>query len=141
MRRVYWDTMVFAYLLEGNPVFGPQTRLAYESALNYGDRLCTSVFTLGELLVLPRKKNDSTAITEIEQFFRGGEVEMLPFTWDTAEQYSKIRADIRVKAADAIHLASAVENGAALFVTNDQEVLRQRIPGLPFVVGLDGKIF
>jgi hypothetical protein len=28
-----------------------------------------------------------------------------------------------------------------LFVTNDQEIRKQKIPGIPFIAGLDGKIF
>ena len=84
---------------------------------------------------------DEVAYDSIRQFMRGGEIEMLPFTSETAEQYSAVRAQTKLKAADAIHAATAILAKVHLFVTNDQEIRKQTIPGLPFVAGLDGKIF
>ena len=141
MSRVYWDTMLFAYILEGNPVFGQATREAYLEFLSRGDTICTSVFTLGELLVRPRMVKDQAAYDSIRRFMHGGEIELLPFTAETAEQYSSVRAQTRLKAADAIHVASAILTQVHLFVTNDLDIRKQKIPGLPFVAGLDGKIF
>ena len=72
----------------------------------------------------------------------GGEIELLPFTAETAVQYSAVRAQTRLKAADAIHAATAILAKADLFVTNDQGIRKQAIPcGFPFIAGLDGKIF
>ncbi len=141
MSRVYWDTMLFAYILEGNPVFGLQTRDAYKAFLDRGDTICTSVFTLGEILVRPKMVKNEAAYSSIRQFMRGGEIELLPFTAETAEQYSSVRAQTRLKAADAIHAATAIVANVNLFVTNDQDIRKQKIPGIPFVAGLDGKIF
>jgi predicted nucleic acid-binding protein len=141
MSRIYWDTMLFAYILEGNKVFGQQTREAYEAFVRRGDSICTSVFTLGEILVRPRAVGDRTAYEAIRSFMRGGEIELLPFTAETAEQYSHVRALTRLKAADAIHAATAIVANVQLFVTNDQDFRKQQIPGLPLLAGLDGKIF
>jgi predicted nucleic acid-binding protein len=133
--------MLFAYILEGNPVFGPRTREAYEAFAGRGDTICTSVFTLGEILVKPRMVKNTEVYASIRDFMRGGEIELLPFTAETAEQYSAVRAETRLRAADAIHAASAIVAGVSCFVTNDLDIKRQRIPGLAQVVGLDGKIF
>jgi predicted nucleic acid-binding protein len=141
MSLIYWDTMLFAYILEGNPVFGRKTREVYKAFQHRGDTICTSVFTLGEILVRPKMVKDEVAYDSIRQFMRGGEIEMLPFTSETAEQYSAVRAQTKLKAADAIHAATAILAKVHLFVTNDQEIRKQTIPGLPFVAGLDGKIF
>jgi predicted nucleic acid-binding protein len=141
MSIVYWDTMLFAYILEANPVFGVQTREAYEAFLGRGDTICTSVFTLGEILVRPKMVKNELAYHSIRQFMRGGEIELLPFTAETAEQYSSVRAQTRLKPADAIHAATAIVAQVSLFVTNDQEIRKQKIPGIPFIAGLDGKIF
>jgi predicted nucleic acid-binding protein len=141
MSRVYWDTMLFAYVLEGNQDFGQATQRAYLEFLRRGDKICTSVFTLGEILVKPRMVKDAAAFDSIRRFMRGGEIELLPFTADTAEQYSSVRAQTRLKAADAIHAATAIVANVQLFVTNDQDFRKQQIPGLPFIAGLDGKIF
>jgi predicted nucleic acid-binding protein len=85
-------------------------------------------------------KNDA-AYDSIRQFMRGGEIELLPFTAETAEQYSAVRAETRLKAADAIHVATAILASVNLFVTNDRDIRKQTIPGLPLIAGLDGKIF
>jgi predicted nucleic acid-binding protein len=141
MSLVYWDTMLFAYILEGNPDFGKQTREAYKTFIERGDTICTSVFTLGEILVRPRMVKNDAAYDSIRQFMRGGEIELLPFTAETAEQYSAVRAETRLKAADAIHVATAILASVNLFVTNDRDIRKQTIPGLPLIAGLDGKIF
>jgi predicted nucleic acid-binding protein len=141
MSRVYWDTMLFAYILEANPTFGKRTREAYETFVNRGDTICTSVFTLGEILVRPKMVKDDLAYRSIRDFMRGGEIELLPFSAETAEQYSVIRAGTKLKAADAIHAATAILADVSLFLTNDLELKKQKIQGLPFIAGLDGKIF
>jgi len=141
MSRVYWDTMLFAYVLEGNPDFGQATQEAYLEFLRRGDTICTSVFTLGEILVKPRMVKDTTAFESIRRFMRSGEIELIPFTAEVAEQYSAVRAQTRLKAADAIHAATAIVANVHLFVTNDLDFRKQQIPGLPLIAGLDGKIF
>ena len=141
MSRIYWDTMLFAYILEGSSAFGQPTREAYQTFLDRGDTICTSVFTLGEILVRPRMVKDNEAYRSIRDFMRGGEIELLSFTAETAEEYSTVRAQTRLKAADAIHAASAIQSKVDLFVTNDLEIRKLKIPGLPFIAGLDGKIF
>ena len=75
------------------------------------------------------------------EFMRSGEIELVPFTLEAADQYSRVRATMRLKAADAIHVATAITARADVLVTNDEGIRRQKIPSIPFVVGLDGKIF
>lgn len=133
--------MVFVYLLEGNPQFGGMAQEAYEACLRRNDTICTSVFTFGELLVLPRRKEDHRVVNELTEFMQGGEIELVPFTLDVADHYSRVRAGLRLKAADAIHVATAITARADVFVTNDEGIRRQQIASIPFVVGLDGKIF
>jgi predicted nucleic acid-binding protein len=139
--RIYWDTMLFAYILEGNPEFGQRTREAYEAITGHGDTICTSVFTVGEVLVKPKAVNDLRAYTAIRTFMRGGEVELLPFTIDIAEQYSLVRAQTKIKAADAIHLASAIRGRVDFLMTNDLDLRKHRNAGFPPMIGIDRKIY
>ena len=53
MSLVFWDTMLFVYLVEENPQFHRRVSGIRTRMLDRGDRLCTSVLTLGELLALP----------------------------------------------------------------------------------------
>ena len=141
MSRIYWDTNLFIYLHEGHPAFGPRVKRIYEELIARNDTLCTSVFTVGEALTLPLRMKDEAAIAAINDSMLSGEVELLPFTLAMAQRYGKIRAASSLKAADALHLATAIESKASLFVTNDNQLQRLRVPDKPFTVGLDGKLF
>ena len=140
MNRIYWDSMLFIYLLEANPVFGPRVQRLYEGMRRRGDILCTSIFTVGEVLTGPRKLNDSAAVSALKKFFGGKDVELLPFTLEAADRYSIIRAETRVRQADGIHLASAAASGVDLFITNDGKLRTLKIPGIRFFADLDGKL-
>lgn len=141
MNRVYWDSMIFIYLLEANPAFGERVQQMHQSMLRRGDVLCTSVFTIGEVLTGPRKRNDLAAIKALKKFFGSKEVEILPFGLEAADRYSIIRAETRVSLADGIHLATAAASGVDLFITNDDKLQALAIPGIRFFANMDGRVF
>jgi len=139
--RIYWDSMIFIYLLEGHPAFEPKVKKLHKAMLRRNGVPSTSVFTLGEVLTGPRKRNDAAGIRGIQEFFASDEVDLLPFGPDTANRYSLIRATFRTTQADAIHLASAATAGVDLFVTNDMGLRKLQIPGIRYMMDLDGKVF
>ncbi|HEY6448328.1 MAG TPA: PIN domain-containing protein [Acidobacteriaceae bacterium] len=140
MSRIYWDTMLFVYMLEADPRFGPRVRQIHREMTRRGDALCTSVFTVGEVLTGPRKKGRDDVAAELKDYFISDELELIPFTVGIAEEYSRIRADYSVLPADAIHLASAAQARSDLFLTNDRRLQRLNIPGISFIAGLEAKI-
>lgn len=141
MSRIYWDPMVFIYLVEDHPVFGSKVDRIYRRMLERGDTLCTSTLTLGESLVASIKSQDAGLGERMKAALSSDEVELLPFRARTAELYAEIRAKFSVKSPDAIHLATAAEANADLFLTNDSHLHRLAIPGIHFIAGLDGKLF
>lgn len=142
MSRVYWDSMLFIYLIEGHPTFGSRVREIFEEMEQRGDTLCTSVFTLGEVLTGPRKIGAQIVVDRTRQFFLdSNQVDILPFTISTSDRYSLIRASTTAKSADAIHLACASESGVDLFITHDKKLQRFTIPGIHFITGLDTNLF
>ena len=140
MNRVYWDSMIFIYLLEANPHFGARAQRLHEAMLRRGDILCTSAFTVGEVLTGPRKLKDHAGVKALKSFFGSNEVEVLPFSLEAADRYSIIRAETRVRQADGIHLASAAAAGVDLFITNDDKLGILSIPGIRYFADLDGKL-
>jgi len=138
--RVYWDSMLFIYVLEGNPTFGPKVRNILNRIVSRGDTLSTSVFTIGEILTGPRRRGSVSGVDAVRKYFSSGAVEILPFTQQTADQYSMVRAANRVSQADAIHVATAAEAGVDIFFTNDEDVRKLAIPGIKFFANLDGKV-
>jgi len=141
MNRIYWDTMLFVYLLEADPQFGPRVGEIYKEMMLRGDLLCTSIFTVGEVLVGPQKSGGSEVVARLKNYFARDEVDLIALTMEMAEHYSRIRAAHGVSPADAIHLASAAQSRTDLFLTNDRKLLRLNIPGISFIAGLDAKIF
>lgn len=140
MSRIYWDSMLFVYLLEGNPTFGPMVRGILQDMIERDDTLCTSVFCIGEVLTGPGRIGSHSGADRVKEFFSSGAVDVLPFTSDTADRFSIIRATTGVRPPDAIHLATAAIAEADLFLTNDNILLRLRIPGIKFISGLDGRV-
>lgn len=141
MSLIYWDTMLFVYLMEYYPDYGPRTEEIRARMQERGDSLCTSIFTVGELLTGCYKRDAQELAAEIRETLRPPTVELLPFTLEVAERYAQIRAKNHVAAPDAIHLATAAVARANLFLTNDRKLPKLTIPGIDFVAGLDVNLF
>lgn len=137
MSLVYWDSMLFVYLLERHPDFFPAMTWVHDAMRRRGDTLCTSIFTVGEVLVGPRKLGSHSGADRVLDFFGSGSVRVLPFTLETANQFAMVRAWTRVAPPDAVQLASAAEAQVDLFLTNDQQLHPLRVPGIGRVAGLD----
>jgi len=142
MSRVYWDSMLFIYLIDGNPAYAPRVKTIHEEMVRRGDQLCTSVFALGEVLTGPRKAGAHAVVDQIRQFFLDSrQVELLPFAAATSDRYSVIRSTTSAYSADAIHLACAAEAGVDLFITHDKRLQKLTIPGIQFITGLETSLF
>ncbi len=141
MSRIYWDTMLFVYWLEDHPVYAKRVRHILSKMEERQDRLCTSAFTPGEVLVGPYKMHALGMAKQIREVFESSFVEVIPYTLETADLYARIRADLSVSPADAIHLACAAQVGTDLFLTNDAGLISKIVPGIHFIAGLDTNLF
>jgi predicted nucleic acid-binding protein len=68
-------------------------------------------------------------------------IRLLPFDQQSVDLFARIRAEHRSTAADSIHLACAASVGVDLFITGDKKLLKLRIPGIKFIVGIDTDLF
>lgn len=141
MSRVYWDSMVFVYWLEGHPTYAARVDHILQSMLRRGDRLCGSYLGMGEVLTGPLKHKNTTLAAKVRQLFEGGRVEVLPFDRRVAEIFAQLRATENVTPADAIHLACAAAAGVDLFLTHDKGLHKVHVPGIQFIAGLDVNVF
>jgi uncharacterized protein len=139
--RIYWDTMLFVYLMEAHPKHGVRAKEMLATMERRRDTLCTSVFTVGEVLTGPYTRVASDLALRVREVIRPPAVELLPFTIETAERYARIRGDNQVSPPDAIHLASAAHAGVDLFLTNDRRLQGLVIPGIDFIAGMDVNLF
>ena len=141
MSRIYWDTMVFVYWLEDNPRYAKRVRHILTKMEQRQDQLCTSAFTVGEVLVGPHKTGAAAAARQIREVFQAPFVEVIPYTIDTADIHAAIRAQHGVSPADSIHLACAAQAHIDLFLTNDAALIGKIVPGIQFIAGLDSNLF
>jgi predicted nucleic acid-binding protein len=105
-----------------------------------GDTLCTSVFTVGEILAGPSRTERWDEASKLRQFFRSPDLRLLDFKLSTAEVFAEIRGRTRVKAGDAIHLACAAEARVDLFLTHDRQLAKRVVPGIQFITTLDTNV-
>ena len=141
MSRIYWDSMLFIYWIEDHPRYARRISHILDRINERGDALCTSTFTLAEVLTGPYKRGDERLATQIREVFNGPAIEMLPFTSETADVYARIRARFEFSPADAIHLASAAESKIDVFLTNDDALVGKGVPGIQFVARIDTDLF
>ncbi len=141
MSRIYWDSMLFIYWLEDHPQHAARMNRIHERMEARGDKLCTSVFTVGEVLTGIYKRGAMEIASQVWEAFRSPQIELISFTPEAADSYARIRASHRVSPADAIHLASAATAGVDLFLTNDGRLQSLAIPGIHFIAGMDVSLF
>ena len=141
MSRIYWDSMLFIYWLEDHPQHAARMNRIHERMEARGDKLCTSAFTVGEVLTGLYKRDAQETASQVREAFRSAQIELISFTPDTADSYARIRSSHRVSPADAIHLASAASVGVDLFLTNDHRLRTLSIPGIQFIAGMDVNLF
>ena len=137
MSRIFWDTNLLIYLIEGKGELFERTRFVAERMLERGDQLCTSTFTLGELLVKPVEKRDEVLRQTYERIL-ARHVLLIPFDTQAARIYAHVRQDRSVHPPDAIQLSCAAAARVDLFITNDDRLNHKVIPGIQFVTSLRG---
>jgi predicted nucleic acid-binding protein len=141
VRRIFWDTNLFIYLMEANPEFGPRVRDIYTEMQRRGDFLLANAVVLSEILVGPYKASDLAAAKKVEAFFSSPGIAILPYPTEAARIFAKLRASEGVKSIDALHLASAAHAGVDLFLTHDRRLNKLAIPGIRFIASLDTDLF
>ena len=132
MSRVFWDTNLFIYLIEGTGDRSRQVLELYGRMRERGDSLFTSALTVGEVLVKPVERNNDALRRRYEQALSSGAT-VLPFGIDAAPQYAEIRQDRSIRPPDAIQLACAAAAEMDLFITNDDRLTRKSVRGIQFI--------
>ena len=137
MARIFWDTNAFIYLFEEHPRWADEVDGHYRRLCARGDELCTSWLTVGEVLAKPIQVADRILERRYRAFFGGTSVTVLPFAEQAALGYAILRANSRVRPADAMQLACAAAAKTDVFLTNDSRLHKLSVPGITFITGLE----
>ncbi len=141
MSRIYWDSMLFIYWLDDNPVFAKRIASIHARMLERKDELITGAVTVGEVLAGAYRKGPPSRAEEVRQALLSLISEVVPFTVETADQYARIRGGSNIASPDAIHLACAASANTDLFLTNDKNLVGRVILGIQFIASLDAQLF
>src|SRR5260370_10021429 len=101
MSVVFWDTMLFIYLIEEHPDHADQVERLRLRMLVGDDQLVTSAMTLGELLAGTSARGETEVAERYRKAVAPPFCQVLPFTVETAEHYGAIRVDRTILPADA----------------------------------------
>jgi len=138
LSKLFWDSMLFVYLLEGNPAYSKRVQHLLQRAYERGDSLHTSFLAYGEVMAGAVNSPDKGA--QIQQTMKEMGFSYLPFDAGAVMPFSRLRAKNKLKVADAIHLASAASAGIDLFLTGDKQLLGLDVPGIQFIADFNTPI-
>jgi predicted nucleic acid-binding protein len=116
-----FDSAPLIYYIEQHPQYGPATEDLF-TAVDRGDaRAVTSVLTLLEVLVRPVRSGLPHLAGQYRELLSGARgVSLFPVGTETCEIAARLRANYDwIRTPDAIQVATALEHGAELIVTND----------------------
>lgn len=125
MAEVYLDTTCFIHLLEGDPPVRNAVE-AHLRALPATDGVVTSRLTRLECRVKPLREADHSLLARYAAALAPPNVRLLDLSEAVVERATELRARYGFRTPDALHLASAIESGAASFITGDARLAKCR---------------
>jgi predicted nucleic acid-binding protein len=118
------DTNIVIYSVERDPIWEPKVAARLKAFAASGNTAATSDAARLECLVGPLMSGDTAVLAEYQRFFGSPDIQMLPVTRAVWERAAQIRALFKFQSIDSVHLASAIEHGCGLFLTNDANLSR-----------------
>lgn len=114
------DTAPIIYFIEKHPKYINLLRPVFIE-INSGNIIAmTSTVSLLEVMVLPfRTANTALAEKYREILLYSEDFTTLEITNDVSELAAKLRAKYDIRAPDAIQIATGIQHGASIFLTND----------------------
>jgi predicted nucleic acid-binding protein len=129
---IYLDTSAIIYSVERNEPYFSLLAPAWQQAEAGQFVVVSSELAIAETLVRPIREANSDLVAAFLAVFAAPEVDLTPTTRQLWEDTARLRAETGLKTPDALHAATALRAGCALFVTNDTDF--RRVRGLPVVV-------
>jgi predicted nucleic acid-binding protein len=133
--RVFWDSMLFIYLLEGHRKYAPRVRTLLERSYQRNDLLLTSYLALAEMLVGASASTADTVLSTVEEMG----FSFIQFDRECVEPFRSLRAKHGLRGPDAMHLACAAAAGTDLLLTGDEQLLKKglHLPGIHFIASFE----
>jgi len=125
--RVGLDTCVLIYHIERHPAYFPLTQELLADIEAGHLTAVASILALMEVTVRPWQLQRGDVVQDYEEILTHfPNLTLIDVNRDIAGQAARLRAQYRLRPADALHLATALVHGATAFVTNDRQLMRLR---------------
>lgn len=119
------DTSIFIYHLEAHPRYLPLTKELLAGVQAEKWQAITSTVTIMELTVHPWRLKQAKVAREYEALLVNFPyLTVADVTRNIARRAAQLRAEFRLRPADALQVATALIHGATAFVTNDHQLMR-----------------
>ncbi len=121
MNAAYLDACCFIYLIEGEAPWREAVRARLET-LPASAELVTSSLSRLECRSKPLRDRNAVLLAAYEAAF--AKTHVVDISAAIVERATELRARYGFRSPDAIHLATAIDVGAALFLTGDASLAR-----------------
>ena|SRR5712692_1658766 len=125
MSRIYLDACSIIYLVEAaSPFHASIVRRLLQHQSDPASQLITSRLSCLECRIRPVRDNDHKLLAAYDGLFGANRMLIVEITAEVVAIATALRARYGFKTPDAIHLASAIEEKADLFLTGDSSLAR-----------------
>ncbi len=114
---LYLDTNILIYLFELHDPYSKKVATILEEFTSDGKQLVTSTVTITEFLA-------GTTLSSLETLRKVPKLNFIPVAENIAERAAILQRKNSIKIGDSIHLASAIQQEAEAFFTNDKKLIK-----------------
>jgi predicted nucleic acid-binding protein len=117
------DTMIFIYSMEARKLYTPLLKSIFYYIEGGFAKGVTSTITLLEILVKAIKDRNTKAVKDYKFLLNNfPNLKMVNIDPEIAEKGAELRARYGIQTPDALQVASAIENRATIFISNDNKL-------------------
>ncbi len=132
---VLLDTSILIYYLEGIEPYYLLAEEVFNDIVDEKIRGVISAISITEFLTKPLADGKVTDVERFKRFLASLSIQVLSVTYEIAEQAAKLRSQYpSVQTADALIVATALENDCNVFVTNDKDLKKLEAFGLTVII-------
>lgn len=122
-KRVYFDTNIFIYILEGNAEYKALSEELMALLDAEAFRAFSSQITFAEILPPLVRQGDEAVLSETIEFLRDSALfSLCSVNEDISIQAGVLRGQRGMKTPDALHVATALYQRCDVFLTNDRGI-------------------
>ena len=130
--QVYIDANTLIYSVERVEPYRTLLEPMWQEAQDGNLTIVSSPVLMVEAMVKPIRDGNREIELQYREMFEANAVKLLDASNAVFEYAARIRAETGLETPDALHAATALRAGCALFITNDTDF--RRVDGLPIVV-------